>query len=142
MWKLSLIFSCLCFLLLAQPVLTRTPDTIPCPVPTIHYPADAEARKPFVLLVELNCSEEIVLRGRKIKIYDKKSLTYNWKLSAGEILEGQGTAQIRIDATGVNAEEITATVEVSGFAPECANKATRSIKFGPESNASEKPDKP
>ena len=142
MWKFSLILSCLSCLVFAQPVIMRTPDTAPCPVLTIHYPADAESQKPFVLLVELNCSEEIVLEGRKIKIYEKKNLTYNWTLSAGEILEGQGTAQIRVDATRVNAEEITATVEVNGFAPECVNKVTRAIRFGSESNSSEKSDKP
>lgn len=142
MWKFSLILSCFLCLLFAQPVAMRTPDTVPCPIPTIHYPADAESQKPFVLLVELNCAEEIVLQERKIKIYDKKSLTYHWKLSAGEILEGQGTAQIRVDATSVNAEEITATVEVNGLAPECSNEATRSIRLGSESKIPEKPDKP
>lgn len=142
MWKLTLIISCFVCLLFAQPVLTAAPENIPCPVPTIHYPADAEPQKPFVLLAELNCPDEIVFRGRRIKIYDKKRLTYNWKLSAGEIIEGQGTAQIRVDATRVKAEEITATLEVGGFAPECGNQATRSIKFGPEGNSQETSDKP
>lgn len=57
-------------------------------------------------------------------------------------LEGQATAQIKVDASNVNAEEITATVEVEGFGPECENKATRTIRFGSESNSSEKSDSP
>jgi hypothetical protein len=142
MWKLTVIVSCLICLLFAQPVVMRTPDTIPCPVPTIHYPADVDPQKPFVLLVELNCTEEIVHRGQRIKIYDRKKLTYSWTLSAGYILEGQGTAQIKVGASNANTEEITATVEVNGFAPECANKATRSIKFGTDRGAPEKSDKP
>ena len=142
MSKSSLILACLISLLFAQPVAPRTPDRIPCPALTIHYPADAESQKPFVLLVELNCPEEIVLRERKIRIYEKKSLTYSWKLSAGEILEGQGTAQIRVDAINVNAKEITATVQVKGFGPECANKVSRSIKFGSEDNLEDTSDNP
>jgi PKD-like domain len=142
MLKLTVILSCLICSLFARPVVTPTPDTIPCPVPTIHYPADVEPQKPFVLLVELNCTEEIIHRGRRLKIYDRKSLTYNWTLSAGDILEGQGTAQVKVAASNVNAEEITATVEVNGIGPECDNKASRHIKFGADSGAPEKSDKP
>jgi hypothetical protein len=142
MWKLTVILSGLICLLFVAPVVTSTPETIPCPVPTIHYPADAELDKPFALLVELNCTEEIVHRGRKLRIYDRKHLTYNWTLSAGYILEGQGTAQIEVDASNVSAEEITATVEVNGIGPECDNKASRRINFGLDRGAPEKSDKP
>ena len=142
MLKSSLILSFLFCISLMQPVVIAAPDTIPCPTLAVHYPADAELQKPFVLLVEIDSKEWIVLRGQKIRIYDRKSLSYNWKLSAGEILEGQGTALIKVDLTNVTAKEVTATVEVNGVAPECLNKATSIFRFDSEGNLIETSHKP
>jgi hypothetical protein len=49
--------------------------------------------------------------------------TYKWEVSAGSIAGGQGTTSIRVDTTGV-AAPVTATVEVGGLAPACANSAS------------------
>jgi hypothetical protein len=44
---------------------------------------------------------------------------YNWQVSAGRIISGQGTLQISVDRSGIEGESITATVEVDGLPPEC-----------------------
>ena len=49
---------------------------------------------------------------------------YNWSLSAGTLLGGQGTRSIGVDSTGAAADKaITATVQLGGFAPECTADA-------------------
>ena len=48
-------------------------------------------------------------------------LKYNWTVSQGEIIEGQGTSEIKVKTTPEMAGTITATVEIggSGFCEEC-----------------------
>jgi hypothetical protein len=50
--------------------------------------------------------------------------TFNWSVSAGTITSGQGTNSITVDTAGLAGQSITATVEVSGLAPECARTAS------------------
>ncbi|HEV7243089.1 MAG TPA: hypothetical protein VGQ36_27930 [Thermoanaerobaculia bacterium] len=66
--------------------------------------------------------------------------TYNWTVSAGSIKSGQGTSTIVVDTAGAGGQTITATVDVGGFARECATsssctasveeKAAPAVKFG------------
>lgn len=51
-----------------------------------------------------------------------ETITYNWKVSAGKIVEGQGTSVIKVAAKG--AQEITATVEIGGVCEECPREAS------------------
>jgi hypothetical protein len=44
-----------------------------------------------------------------------EKVSYKWKISAGEIIEGQGTSEIKVDASKINAEEITATFQIIGM---------------------------
>jgi hypothetical protein len=44
---------------------------------------------------------------------------YNWKVSAGQILSGQGTPTITVDTAGLAGQPITATVEVAGYNLDC-----------------------
>ncbi|HEX7316516.1 MAG TPA: TIR domain-containing protein [Pyrinomonadaceae bacterium] len=46
--------------------------------------------------------------------------SFNWKVSAGEVAEGQGTREILIDAKGLEGGSILATVEVGGYGPRCS----------------------
>jgi hypothetical protein len=48
----------------------------------------------------------------------------NWSVSAGKIIKGQGTYTIEVDTTGLGGEHIEITFEVSGYLPECTNKAS------------------
>jgi len=64
--------------------------------------------------------------------------TYNWTVSAGTILAGQGTSVIDVTTEGLSdGQSVTATVEVGGFARECAygqiaSSSTTSVMKRPE----------
>ncbi|MDQ6786940.1 MAG: hypothetical protein M3033_09050 [Acidobacteriota bacterium] len=49
----------------------------------------------------------------------KAEITFQWKVSAGEIVRGQGTDNITVDLKNVNDKHITAFVEVSGLPYPC-----------------------
>jgi hypothetical protein len=65
---------------------------------------------------------------------------YNWKVSAGQILSGQGSPTITVDTAGLAGQPITATVEVEGYNLDCRAtcqaavpapiKSTRVDEFG------------
>jgi hypothetical protein len=56
----------------------------------------------------------------------------NWTVSAGKITGGQGTSEVSVDAEGNNS--ITVTVEVSGYASNCPNKAAYTTFLDPSLN--------
>jgi len=46
---------------------------------------------------------------------------YNWTVSAGTIIEGQGTNSIRVDTTGLAGQTLTATLAMEGYGLECSS---------------------
>jgi hypothetical protein len=52
---------------------------------------------------------------------------YNWTVSAGRIIEGQGTGSIRVDTSGLAGQSLTATLSMGGYPLDCS--ATCSISF-------------
>jgi hypothetical protein len=46
---------------------------------------------------------------------------YNWTVSAGRIIEGQGTSSIRVDTTGLAGQTVRATLSMGGYAPDCSD---------------------
>jgi hypothetical protein len=56
---------------------------------------------------------------------------YNWKVSAGTITTGQGTATITVDTAGLAGQPITATVEVAGYNLECRASCQSAIPAPP-----------
>ncbi|HEX8115711.1 MAG TPA: hypothetical protein VF521_00440 [Pyrinomonadaceae bacterium] len=56
---------------------------------------------------------------------------YNWVISAGQILSGQGTATITVDTAGLAGQPITATVEVAGYNLECRAQCQASVPSPP-----------
>ena len=56
---------------------------------------------------------------------DNLTLEYEWKVSAGTIMSGQGTCSIMVDTTGLaNGTNITAEVKVKGLPCDCPNTAS------------------
>lgn len=45
---------------------------------------------------------------------------YNWTVSAGTIIEGQGTERIKVDTTGLAGQTIRASLSMGGYNLECA----------------------
>jgi hypothetical protein len=56
--------------------------------------------------------------------------TYNWTVSAGTIVGGQGTSSIQVSTTGLGAQTVTATVDVGGFDRSCSSSASCSTAVG------------
>jgi hypothetical protein len=56
---------------------------------------------------------------------------YNWKVSAGQILSGQGSPTITVDTAGLAGQPITATVEVEGYNLECRATCQASVPAPP-----------
>lgn len=49
------------------------------------------------------------------------SLYYEWNVSSGTIVAGQGTSIIEIDLSGTQVKRVTASVQIKGLNPECKN---------------------
>jgi hypothetical protein len=58
--------------------------------------------------------------------------TYNWKVSAGKILSGQGTPTITVDTTGLAGQPISAVLEVMGYNLECRASCQASVPAPPK----------
>jgi hypothetical protein len=56
------------------------------------------------------------------------TITYNWAISSGSIISGQGTAIILVDP-GTDAGYCTATVEIGGLRPECKSVASETVEI-------------
>ena len=53
--------------------------------------------------------------------------TYHWTVSAGSIVDGQGTDTIRVDTTGLAGRSVTATLSMGGYNLDCT--ATCTVQF-------------
>ncbi len=52
----------------------------------------------------------------------KVSPVYNWSVSAGKIIEGQGTSTIKVDTTGLGGQMVRATLSMGGYSLECSGE--------------------
>jgi hypothetical protein len=52
---------------------------------------------------------------------------YNWTVSAGTIVEGQGTSSIRVDTTGLAGETVKATLSMGGYTIDCSANCSASV---------------
>ncbi len=53
--------------------------------------------------------------------------TYNWTVSAGRIIDGQGTPSIRVDTTGLAGQTVRATLSMGGYNLDCSASCAVSI---------------
>lgn len=80
----------------------------PCPALSIQCPEDPpQPGQPVTVSVNVSGG------------YPYKEVGYKWKVSAGEIVSGQGTPAITVSTANSAGQSITATVELEGFGPEC-----------------------
>lgn len=68
----------------------------------------------------------------------KLDLTYNWAISAGEIIAGQGTPTIRVATKELAGQSVTATVEIGGVNPDCPQTASTTVDVEAKPAAKEK----
>jgi PKD-like domain len=55
------------------------------------------------------------------------SPVYNWTVSAGTIIEGQGTSTIKVDTKGLGGQTVNASLSVGGYNLDCAADCAVSI---------------
>lgn len=55
------------------------------------------------------------------------ALSYQWSVSAGRIVGGQGTPFLNVDTTGLSGQSVTATVSVGGLGASCPNSDTHTF---------------
>ncbi|MBD0370800.1 MAG: PKD domain-containing protein [Pyrinomonadaceae bacterium] len=82
-------------------------------------------------VITVSCPEEVAQPGNTLTftadvkgISSNAKLSYSWTVSAGTIIKGQNTSSITVDADGLKAGPVTATVEVEGLPMSCAKKAS------------------
>jgi hypothetical protein len=61
----------------------------------------------------------------------KVNVTYNWSVSAGKIVSGQGMARIYVDTKDASGSFITATVQLRGLPEKCSTTASASSNVIP-----------
>lgn len=52
---------------------------------------------------------------------------YNWTVSAGTIIEGQGTPTIKVDTTGLAGQTVKASLSMGGFPEDCSDSCAVQI---------------
>ena len=88
----------------------------PCADFSIEAIEKADPGTPIVVRARANTSN-ISLGG----------LRFNWSVSVGTIMAGQGTPSVTVDTTGLGGQVITATVEVVGNEIHCSTSKTMEI---------------
>jgi hypothetical protein len=84
-----------------------------CPTITVECPTD---------LSELG--ETITVTATLTGAGSSSNPTYNWNVSAGTIVGGQGTPTVTVK---LDCQTMTATLEVGGLDPSCQNRASCSL---------------
>ena len=105
------ILSVVLLLTLASVVSAQTPLT--CGLLDVDGPSQVAAGTP------------LVLKAKITGISHTTTPEFKWKLSAGTITSGQGTAEITIDTGGLGGLEVLATVELSGIPLGCNGSASK-----------------
>lgn len=101
-----------------QNITAQTTEKIPCPSVVLNGPASYTVEEGDSLIFKVSPLG---------KAYDKAGITYNWAISTGTIVEGQGTSRININTAGLKGQTITATVEVGGVDPTCPSTSSSSV---------------
>jgi hypothetical protein len=111
----------LCTAFTSTKVVVRTcpPPRPICPNVTINCPDVQQAGTPVTFTASVSGGTQGV------------TPVYNWVISAGKIISGQGTATITVDTAGLAGQPISATVEVAGYNLECRASCQASVPMPP-----------
>lgn len=90
-----------------HPVQSQNPD---CATVTVSCPDQVDSAKPLKFTAK-------VTGGKRYG-----EVTYNWTVTKGTIIFGQGTATIEVDLKGEDCRGLVATVEVGGTEPNNCNR--------------------
>jgi len=92
------------------------PPTPPvCPNVSVSCPEAGNENAPVTFTATISGGSPNVTAG------------YNWTISAGRIVSGQGTPSITVDTTGLAGQTVRASLDVSGFGTPCPASCAVSI---------------
>jgi len=102
-------------------IVTRpcAPVRVQCPAISISCPETVEAGQPVTLSANIS--------GARADVQP----VFNWTVSGGTIIGGQGTSAITVDTTGLGGNSFTANVQVEGFDRTCPLTATCTVTGNP-----------
>jgi hypothetical protein len=102
---------CMAFTSTAVIVRECPPPVIRCPVVRVICPENLAADAPITFIANVSGGDPSAVP------------TYNWTLSTGTILSGQGTDTIMVDRAGLAGQTVTATVNIGGYDASCTATA-------------------
>ncbi len=79
-----------------------------CPTVVIECPDRVELNQPLTFSSKVTGGSPNVAQ------------IYNWTVSAGRIIDGQGTSTIHVDTTGLAGQTVTATLSMGGYNLDCS----------------------
>lgn len=85
-----------------------------CPTVSVECPPSFDYDKPLRFTVTVHGPARAAIR-------------YDWEISAGKIVAGQGTPTITVDMSGMGGQGVTASVTIQGLPNECGKQASCSI---------------
>ena len=91
------------------------PPQIVCPNVTVSCPDAASENAPTTFTATIGGGSPGI------------TPTYNWTISAGKIISGQGTPSITVDTTGLAGQTIRANLDVGGYGMRCPASCATSI---------------
>jgi PKD-like domain len=83
-----------------------------CPTVAVTCPDETEVGSPIVFTASIAVGDPA------------PEITYQWTVTTGTIVEGQGTNSIKVDTKNLAHKTITATVKVGGIDAECNSTAS------------------
>jgi len=83
-----------------------------CPTVSIIGPTTVVPGQPVTLASVLTSNSSAVVP------------VYSWQVSAGKIIEGQGTNSVKVDTSDLGGQIITAKVSLTGYSVDCSAKAS------------------
>ncbi|HEX8147001.1 MAG TPA: hypothetical protein VF591_07465 [Pyrinomonadaceae bacterium] len=86
-------------------------------------PEIVAAGRPDVGLHDTNITFQVKHAPQSLRA----KVTYNWTLTAGTIVAGQGTDAVTTDLTGVRSQTVEVTVEVGGLSGSCAGSVSYTL---------------
>ena len=100
------------------------------------------AVQPVCPAIEIVCPNTVAL-GQPITFSSRltggvpanTNAVYNWTVSAGRIIEGQGTDTIKVDTTGAGGQSVKASLSVGGYNLECAADCSVAVPLPPLTNS-------
>lgn len=109
--------NCVAFSSISIVVTDCPPIVVPpvCPNVSVSCPEAGNENAPVTFTAKLNGGTPNITPG------------YNWTITAGRIISGQGTPSITVDTAGLSGQTVRASVDITGFGTPCPATCAVSI---------------